>query len=302
MSYANLSSRIDINANPPSTREALTLRFIKANMARFPSHDNATQHPRSESIPFGGAPLTRNRSAPVTGVLSRTTSIQPPVSTPSASITRQRPAMYPSSRRQISEPVNMQGMSPESTLASMQRDIEALNRVLHDFQQNFTISPAVTHEARDGRPLVRRQSERVTEVHALYDGVDNGLSPMTYDPHSVPVARSPRSVLDDEQINFMNPDQMLQDVQEYEDAVPTPVGLADEIISQFPVAMFDAPAAEKWDEDTRRCAICLEEYEQDQRIRRLPCTHGYHKVCVDEWLGRSTICPICKFDYRIMMT
>ncbi|GBE60761.1 zinc C3HC4 type RING finger domain-containing protein [Babesia ovata] len=302
MPHLTRTQRSYINANPPSTREALTLRFMKANMARFPSNDTGSHYSRSDSIPFGGPQLTRNRSAPVTGVLSRTTSIQPPLSTPSSSITRHRTSMHPTSRRQISEPVNLQGMGPEPTLASMQRDIEALNRVLHDFQQNFTITPAVTHETRDGRPLVRRQSERVTEVHALYDGVENALNQMQYDPHAVPVARTPRGIMDDEQINLMNPDQMLQDVQEYEDSVPTPVGLADEIISQFPVAKFDAVAAERWDEDTRRCAICLEAYEQDQRIRRLPCTHGYHKVCVDEWLGRSTICPICKFDYRIMMT
>jgi len=41
------------------------------------------------------------------------------------------------------------------------------------------------------------------------------------------------------------------------------------------------------------CPICLEDMS-DGEVRILQCRHGFHKMCVDEWLERRTQCPMCK--------
>lgn len=46
------------------------------------------------------------------------------------------------------------------------------------------------------------------------------------------------------------------------------------------------------------CSVCLQDFEEGETVRTLPCLHHFHLYCVDPWLkqrGRNlAACPVCK--------
>lgn len=43
------------------------------------------------------------------------------------------------------------------------------------------------------------------------------------------------------------------------------------------------------------CTVCLENFKVGERCRLLPlCKHSFHAECVDSWLLRTPVCPICR--------
>ncbi|CAH9102001.1 unnamed protein product [Cuscuta epithymum] len=44
------------------------------------------------------------------------------------------------------------------------------------------------------------------------------------------------------------------------------------------------------------CCICLSNYEEDDEVRELTCSHFFHTECVDKWLRLNASCPLCKCE------
>ncbi|KAJ6095383.1 hypothetical protein N7486_006129 [Penicillium sp. IBT 16267x] len=42
------------------------------------------------------------------------------------------------------------------------------------------------------------------------------------------------------------------------------------------------------------CVICLSLPELGKRVTVLPCEHLFHYICIQQWLTRSTTCPLCR--------
>nr|CCA15199.1 conserved hypothetical protein [Albugo laibachii Nc14] len=58
------------------------------------------------------------------------------------------------------------------------------------------------------------------------------------------------------------------------------------------VGSIQIPICLNFDEDV--CPICLVEFEEEENVRKLNCTHIFHVPCIDEWLRRNVTCPMCK--------
>ncbi|TKY66739.1 E3 ubiquitin-protein ligase RNF38/44 [Spatholobus suberectus] len=49
------------------------------------------------------------------------------------------------------------------------------------------------------------------------------------------------------------------------------------------------------DEDGKRCAICLEDFESNEEVMLTPCKHMFHEDCIVPWLTSKGQCPVCRF-------
>ncbi|KMZ99916.1 hypothetical protein PVNG_04556 [Plasmodium vivax North Korean] len=46
------------------------------------------------------------------------------------------------------------------------------------------------------------------------------------------------------------------------------------------------------------CSICYENYQHNESLIFLPCTHNFHKACIIEWINKKSTCPICKINIK----
>jgi hypothetical protein len=54
--------------------------------------------------------------------------------------------------------------------------------------------------------------------------------------------------------------------------------------------------SEKAKESSKTCAICLCEFEVDEKVCALPCDDGhiFHTKCIEQWLETNSVCPVCR--------
>jgi len=76
-------------------------------------------------------------------------------------------------------------------------------------------------------------------------------------------------------------------------ATQAPPGATQETINEFSrEEVFSTELIP--DKDRALCPICLEDYEEGDKLRYLQCKHHFHLECVDKWLLSNKSCPVCK--------
>ncbi|XP_062157504.1 probable E3 ubiquitin-protein ligase HIP1 [Alnus glutinosa] len=70
-------------------------------------------------------------------------------------------------------------------------------------------------------------------------------------------------------------------------------GLSENVISRC--LMETTYSSSKLILEEERCAICLEEYKNEEEVGTVKnCGHDYHVGCIKKWLLKKNTCPICK--------
>lgn len=75
-----------------------------------------------------------------------------------------------------------------------------------------------------------------------------------------------------------------------------PRGLDAEVVEAFPTMRYaEAKALRIGKGGALECAVCLSEFEDEERLRLLPkCSHAFHPDCIGEWLASHVTCPVCR--------
>ncbi|KAG8372468.1 hypothetical protein BUALT_Bualt12G0069300 [Buddleja alternifolia] len=69
-------------------------------------------------------------------------------------------------------------------------------------------------------------------------------------------------------------------------------GVDQSFIDTLPVFNYKAIIGVK---DPFDCAVCLCEFEGEDKLRLLPkCSHAFHMDCIDTWLLSHSTCPLCR--------
>ena len=76
---------------------------------------------------------------------------------------------------------------------------------------------------------------------------------------------------------------------------PKQCGLTKNQIDQIPIEIYNP----NFNYDINQCMICLDNFKNNDELRRLECLHIYHKICIDSWLKKSNFCPIDKYKMQI---
>ncbi|KAL9227440.1 hypothetical protein vseg_003128 [Gypsophila vaccaria] len=49
------------------------------------------------------------------------------------------------------------------------------------------------------------------------------------------------------------------------------------------------------------CVVCLDSFNVGDKCRVLPsCDHWFHVHCVDTWLNKSPLCPLCRTTVKLV--
>jgi hypothetical protein len=74
-------------------------------------------------------------------------------------------------------------------------------------------------------------------------------------------------------------------------------GLAEMAIRALPAFRYSKTVKDDSNtgSDTSECAVCLGEFQEEERVRLLPsCLHVFHAECIDTWLQGNANCPLCR--------
>ena len=77
-------------------------------------------------------------------------------------------------------------------------------------------------------------------------------------------------------------------------STPHPNGASKRQIKKLKIISYKPNMIDNHIIDSSQCIICLEDYNENDKIRILKCNHNFHVHCSDEWLFINDRCPLCQ--------
>ena len=95
-----------------------------------------------------------------------------------------------------------------------------------------------------------------------------------------------------------NPDNMTyEQLLELEENVgKVSKGLTKKQIKKIPQKRYNKRLFKDCDD---KCVICQYEFKDGDIVTKLSCGHLFHAECVDTWLGKNKVCPMCQKEIRV---
>jgi len=75
-------------------------------------------------------------------------------------------------------------------------------------------------------------------------------------------------------------------------------GFSEKEKYNLPVVVY----SKKWFKNQDNCIICLNDFQEKEKVMKLGCDHIFHVDCMKDWLENNKKCPLCKKDIKICYT
>ena len=74
----------------------------------------------------------------------------------------------------------------------------------------------------------------------------------------------------------------------------------NDILNKLPVVKIED--INKLKDENKRCVICLEDFQNNDKSIYLPCFHLFHEKCITDWINmKKGFCPLCRTIINNMM-
>ncbi|XP_068638009.1 uncharacterized protein [Aristolochia californica] len=111
-----------------------------------------------------------------------------------------------------------------------------------------------------------------------------------------PAEEGPEIYFPDHGYDFINTTEyevLFGQFAEHENSLKSSPPTAKSVIDNLPSVLL---TEEDVGNDNTLCAVCKDAICQEERAKKLPCSHLYHGDCIIPWLKISNTCPVCRFE------
>lgn len=100
----------------------------------------------------------------------------------------------------------------------------------------------------------------------------------------------------EEDDDFVNPNEyeiLFGQFDDYVSAIRGTPPAAKLVVDNLPSVVLSEEDAK---DNVVVCAVCKDEFNKNERMKKLPCMHFYHGECILPWLEIRNTCPVCRFE------